>query len=470
MRLILLLLALLFCLPGCGRKEEPLPAPPTEEVRETVPAEPEVIPAEIIREALTLPGSQPIYIYEKETTALVLDSQGNVVLEVTDGKAEPLKDAQTGEYLGVTVKRQTDGQQRMDFYDLQGQSILTDVQGQDAEIQAGLLCVYTNFNHGACHLFRWTDGASLYDHIDGLQNLGTTVFLDRAEDRTDLLLDSAGQVLREFPPKTKAEAQRNEDGNCYLVWCPWENWGLPKAWGLLDTRGQEIWDCAYDRIYGVSGGCALVQQEKHNKAVDIATGETRFESDFVLTALLPDAAVIWDSRTYTYQLIDARGGLLLDRWMDEIQVCDLDSDGEPDVLLCTYEAHNRQYTACLDLDGTERWIKETEGQVLYDGGPWGLMTRETDGKRQPYHDQCLGVYLATGDEVLLKERCQREKLDSACVKVTYFNVQGEERSDIVMLDGTVLLEDLVDCRFLGGNVVRCDQGLLRFDGTWLYLE
>lgn len=435
-----------------------------------MPAEPEEIPAEIIREALTLPDALPLYLYEKEASTLVLDSGGDLVLEVTGGKAELLKDVQTGAIFGVTVKRQTDGQQRMDFYDIQGQSILADVRGQDAEIQAGLLCVYTNFNHGACRLFRWPDGASLYDHIDGLQNLGTSVFLDRAEDRTDLLLDSSGQVLREFRPKTKAEAQRNEDGTCYLVWCPWENWGLPKAWGLLDAKGGVIWDCAYDRIYDVSGGCALVEQEKHNQAVDIATGETRFESDFLITALLPDAAVIWDSRTYTYQLIDAKGSLLLDRWMKEIQSCDLDSDGQPDVLLCTYEERETQYTACLDLDGTARWVKETEGQVLYGGGPWGLMTRETDGKRQPYHDQCLGVYLATGDEVLLKERCQRELLDSACVQVTYSNVQGEERSDVMTLDGTVLLEDLVDCRYLGGNVVRCDQGLLRFDGTWLFQE
>ena len=413
-----------------------------------------------------------LYLYESDSRNLAIDVAGNVVMEIDDGQMSIL--SRDGRSVGISVER-TEGRvtdewgwvqpkhYRCDIYDVTG-SFRYSLPVRYANLFDELIIGY-NPSAGATQVYRWSDGKLLFDDVHAHYVLGETHFINQtAWESPGMFLNGDGTVLSKMPEQY---TQIGSALDQYMIVA--EN-GLQ---GLMDCNGTLVLPCEYLSITSTSEDCVFVQTESEWQALNPETGEILFRNDHSIHTLLEDCAIVAVGEEYgDYELVDLNGNRLLDR---QFQWATVHYEGDKIII----EAPINDYFGRIlfTTDGTILYETEDDGYLVIlsdtkimksvyrsDATEWTIIDLE-DGTEQAM-DNSAGQYYYE-----LYSTDGEEKGYLCCGKT---NAQGWYRTDIVDLEGNVVLGDLQDYFYRGNGVFQCRlgfrSGLLRLDGTWLYEE
>ena len=457
MKLLILLLCLLLC--GCTA-EQAAPLPEAE-----APADPD-----------------ELYLYLSGSRHLAIDGEGHVVLETDRGQMSILyndegapaaicvamqEGAVTDEY-GWT-QPQT---QWCDLYDPSG-TFLYSIPVTYANLFDGLILGY-NAELNRSQLYRYSDGALLYDNVYAHYNLGDYHYVNQsAWESPGFFLDGEGNFLSALPD---GFSHGGSVLNSYLVVC--QN-GL---YGLMAPDGSLRLPCAYEELRSGHMGCVYAKASGSWSAIDADSGETVFTWPHEIRMLLPHGAVVaLDEQSRDYRLIDKDGTVVMDHRLGWVDEHDEDGDGEPELLTASVN----DYTAflCFRPDGTEVFLQDTEDgnvflvsshlalshQYLWEGDTMtGCTVTMVD------LDTGARTLLADSESAYASNFYSMNGQQADCFYVCQLNEAGWNRATVYDADGSILLQQLQDPYYRGGGVLQCQRGftsgLLRLDGTWLYKE
>ena len=472
-----------------GTEPEPVPEPEPEPEPEPTP-DPEPV--------IALPQRQPVYIFHGETDAAV-DSQGRVILE---GKADSLslvRDSTTGEivciqealYEGMTTDQWGWSQPERSWcrlYDLQG-DLLLEPEASWVSISGGLVSYYDTKTTDYTVL-RLSDGGVVVERAGMVWLTGDVIVVkDIQWERPSTVLDADGRVLWQQADGWYISGyQQHGETFCLQVVNPD---GLT---GLASPYGDMLLPCKYTEIGDIAGGRAAVSSGTEWLVVDLQTGETLLQWPTRITTLLDSCLIVQESGDYGRNiLIDYNGRRLSDRVFQWLNPVDEDFDGIPELLYGSLDYSqetlpdgvdiSRQTVVFLRPDGTEVYCEEyTTSQlepmdsrtILRRDGEWG-----SDDMTYAVQD------LETGEMIdipvdgivfteLLWYYSNNDPMDRQYFTAYYENQQGYSRTCVVDRSGTILLDDLKGCIYLGGGVfqvaVGFEVGLMDLNGNWLYRQ
>ena len=442
--------------------EEAEPEAPVETAEPEQPVEPE---PEIASEPEILWDAQPVYVYNGDGRAVAVDPAGQAVLELEDGELSLLRDSFTGEIRGVVARMGT-GESRV--YDCQGRLIAGDCAGFSFGCTDRVFW-YSGRDLTGCTIRSLQSGDVQWEDLKSVSVLGSYLYAGQTYwNDPALLLNQDGTLARELERGFSLAAVVHDGAQDYAIVEARDGTQI-----LLDQEGNACLHSFYDRVTGVSEGCALVKAGDEYGAIDLETGKTVFRSQEPLAGLLPEGAVLEMEGTGG-QLVDRQGNLLYPGPLEQLQVWE--EDGEPVFLLGVETDRNgTTWVVFLELDGTERLRVE----VGLGGLTMLLSRRAVYATNRDTRDGLNRIYetldLTTGETAQLpRTYCgvSGSELDGETYLTAYYRDGDRVLYDVLSWEGQPLFTGLEDCTDLGCGVLQCrqgeKQGLLCLDGTWLF--
>lgn len=490
MRILLCLLALVFCLGACAAPEAAVVEPPAEELpAEELPAEetaPVTEPEMLLPEIPPLEPAEAHLYYESGGRSLLLDRQGQILRAWTDCSVSFFSGIQWWEPLGVQVLHQegqveTEGgyepeRQWVDLYDLQGNLLLEQIPAKWVSCYGQVLYCY---GMGAASLRRLSDGAVICDAVERMSPGDGFVAYQQTVRTPIELLDFSGEHLGTLDAGMELVYTVDVRGGCLLVQGP-----NGTRMGLVDLEGRTVLPSEYSDILNVTEHRAVTRRSGRSQVLDLDTGAVLFESTGDI--YLATGQCVEETRESSRVLIDLEGNQLYPETFMWSEVLTWNAAGEAD-LLCL---HGSDQDYLVRPDGTEVFAMD---RVFFDclvGDRWAFVRNHDDSQIW-----CGLVDLETGQMYDLTAHLDRQYqyLESArfsqpedgvpqhYLLAGYTNVAGSVCWELLDVTGHVYLRDLQSAdkwydEWVGmtGGVVNCrrgfTKGLLAADGHWLYSE
>lgn len=477
MKRTLLLLLLLFLLTGCSREAPAEETPPpnkeiTEETTTPIEApapeeettEPEAVPAPEPEpdkdEAIPLPPL-PNSIYCTGDTAV--DSNGNVVLHLTNRTLSPLYDSVTGQLRAIVAVRDY----RADaLYDLSGRLLFENLNAVRLGC-SGDLFWYRSLTSAT--LTRLSDQTVLEDNLELVETAGTlTAVQPSFWSSPCTLVDSSGEPVRQLDRGFRLTAAHDWQDQTWLVLeAPDGTQTLTNATGDVCLPGF------YTEILNVDQGCALVRQENHYLAVDLTSGETVLRLPYAFT-FLKNAALADTGSDGSKTLLDLNGQTIFTGALAGSYACDADGNGTYDLILCQVIRDGEYATTVLTTDGRQFCTLPTQIDFVQPLSPTQVLCLIPDG--QGYLQTALLRNLTDSTETTLCSGAYLQVEPISTTQGQYFLCRsssgGQEICRVLQSDGTQVLPDMSRCSYAGGDVFDCTMqeadGLLCLNGAWLY--
>lgn len=461
---IWILCLLLLC--GCEREVEEAPVVETPPVVEAAPVvsetEPELPPVEGL----------PFYIYDPdlrtEDNAIdIIAPDGSVLLELSEGRAEPLINGFTGEYEGLLVRHRVTGggynldpgaDTRLDAYDMEMQQFYDYLTACGYELYGDLEVInaYSRTKQVASLHNRatdaWVSGQFRWGQVQGDCVLAETVeggycCFDEHGLRTDIPMEVEQWLVR--------------DGRLWLVVTDGEG-----NKGLMDSKGNQPIPCSCREITVYGSHALCLDREGRQVVMDLETGETVLQTfcrrPYTILRIYADHALVYDEKGQLL-LVDWQGNACMSAGLLRIFEYDLTGDGVYDWF---YLSDGEQVTFYWP-NGTVRAAFAADPFTLRVVGHSAVAWIEDD--RVVVRDLDTGK---TGDFTLIPNHGEITPLYQDGALSGLFSVWEYDQYKLYWDDGTPVTDNFVGGSGLQGTVIACekdgDSGLKEADGGWLY--
>ena len=475
MKRFCLILVWILLLAGCAGRTPPQPEPeptsPPAQTQVPVPTQqPEAIadPAPITVEPLPepeLPAVEepalpdlPYPAYCWGNTAV--SGNGSVILQVPDHTLSLCFDAVTGKPAGILAQSDRVSQDLPTaYYSLDGSPLLTDTPLAGFQTTGDL---YWYLQEGGWTLRRFSDGAILADSLRTIEPVGTRLLTQAMFWNAPCVLldpDTAEPVL-ELPRGFQLYRLFQDGNDLYLAL----ESVVDGTRTLVDWEGRPRLDGFHEIISSAAFGRAVtvdrIDGQLCYSVVDLQAGAVLLREQQPVE-LLEHALLV--TRDGGRRLVDLQGQPLSDHTMHHASPCDLDADGRPELIVGTILRDGSYSTVLLLPDGTELAVLPTEDTYVFP-----LSTTKF-------------VYAVFTGEAALQQQLRLLDLDrdtdiplstETLPQPQLIETSGGQMilcgGRLFLNDGTPARTDLGSCRYLGGDVFACTEGLRCLDGTWLY--
>lgn len=471
--------------------DDPPKDPEPEPIPEPAP-DPEPEPARPV------PQRRSAYIFHGETDVAV-DSQGNVILEAKADSLSLLQDSTTGEiaciqeflYEGITTDQWGWAEPERSWcrlYDLQG-NLLLEPEAPYVSISGGLVSCYDT-KSSTYTVLRLSDGGIVVEQA-GMAWLADNVIIvkDIRWEQPSTVLDANGKVLWQQADGWYISGYQQHGQSFYLQVVNPD--GLT---GLASPHGDMLLPCEYVEIGDITGNLAAVSNGSQWFVVDLQTGETLLQWPTRIIALLDSSLIVQESGDYGRNiLIDYNGQRLSDRVFQWLNPVDDNFDDIPELLYGNLDQSQSTLPDGVDIfhqtvvflrpDGTEIFCEEYTTSQLEPMDSRTVLRRDEEwgSEDTEYAVQNLETGEITDipiDNIVFTELLwyysSDDPMERQYFTAYYENQLGHSRTCVVDQSGTILLDDLKGCIYLGGGVfqvaVGFELGLMDLNGDWLFRQ
>jgi len=472
MKKLCIVLALL-CLSGCAKDKATVQEKITTQEEPAASSEQQTPVSEA--EYPEIPDDA-LFALEANCHQLVINGQGQVVLDVEDGEVYIL--SEDGKPAAISVQR-TEGKTVDEYGWSQPEHFWVDIYDLDGNFRYTLplysislfdeMLMGHNQETGSTQVYALSDGKLLYDDIFYHYVLDGAHFLNRGDwNSPGFFVDGKGEFLAEMPERYEvcgSVMERymtiKEDGMC----------------GLMDCGGDLFLPCEYQMINGGQNDLLYLQTIDGSwQVMEPETKEVVFEYPYEVQALYDAFAIVaTGENSGAFRLVDRDGTQLTDKTFGWITVHDEDGDGE-NLLL---DAPSGDYE--------RRCLMRPDGSVVYtlENSGYFVLLSEDKLMISTYDDEKTEwkiVNFQTGEETKLPggfdkyyyELYSYDGHEPGYLMCTGTNELGWYRLSLLDLNGNIVLEDMQDAVYIGHGIFQCKQGfrrgLLHMNGTWLYEE
>ena len=463
--------------------EPELPVPVPEPQKDPVPP---VLPAV---------ASQPLYLYESESRACIIDPAGDVVLE-SEHRLSLLRDNSSGQICGI-AEQGSEGicydeygwaqpeHRWCRLYDLQGQ-LITELPTDQFFLCSGWLICYGS---ESTSIYRLSDGVKQFQNVlDVFPMESLLTFRQDSSDAPITILCPDGSTFLLPADVTVSFARTDTDGTVYLVVY------RDQHVGLMNLQGELLVNYYYKDIPAIQNGIAYLVDTLRTDCFSLAERTVLQTWPVHATSIYPNCAIAQQGNNREKQcLVDLNGQLLNNTVFDTLSSVDVDQDGQPELFKGTRSRLMGQDTL------TTHVLLAPDGTILSDTLPDDGILQPLDTRfvlhsnhtwndaAQSSHGIVTLLDLQTGQNLAVWEGtdvytyplyymgyAHSDALSHTCFLLSRPNNLGWSRMDLLAPNGAVLLEQLSSVVYRGGGVLQVQQGftsgLIRPDGTWLYQE
>ena len=353
----------------------------------------------------------------------------------------------------------TDSRTWADLYDLDGNPLLENLDISYVNLFGK--CLYGTSGGSGGKLLKLPSGETLMDHVSFVSAVGDKFLMLHDENGQAIgFADADGNIT-----ETSGPALYSFDEHGYYISVDWET----GRYGLLDSSFGEVFPAEYENV-SIAGDYVLLWDGYISRAIKLPEMKEALTMEgWALNYFDGEVGVIRNYNLMESHLIDANGNFLSQGSWSYIFYSQLPYPAD------VFIASNDSGCALLSRDGSIILQKEDGSLSPLGDGVYSLSGFETvDGKNV----SCSQAIDVQGNVIVPEGRynwltiCYNMGEPLPLFTGTYQTGQGNYRTDVLDLEGNIILSGLKDLYRTDGEYFAVEKGfsagIMDREGNWLY--